>query len=358
MLVDTHAHVNLKAFSEDFEAVLRRCFDLGVTVVNVGTDISTSKKAVEIMERHSQGDRLQDTLSASQGLGISPRGGELYAVYAAVGLHPSHTYDNPYLDENESTASIGREIFDYEEYKKLALHPKVVGIGECGLDYYRLQDTDIRMSTNDADNTDKLNLIKQQQKEAFLLQIKLAKELDKALIIHCRPSEGSTDAYDDLYEIIKLQITNYKLQINSKDQNPSLETAGQVSSPSAGRRIHPSSLKSHSSLLPFRFEIHSFTGSWQVAEKFLNLGGCLGFNGIITFDRTGNMEEVVWNTPLDRILLETDSPYLSPKPLRGKRNEPVNVKLVAEKIAEIKGLEYDEVVRQTTENASVFFHLD
>lgn len=350
MLVDTHAHVNLKAFSEDFEAVLQRCFDLGVTVINVGTDISTSKKAVEIMERHGQGDRLQDTLSASQGLGISPSGGELHAVYAAVGLHPSHTYDNPYLDENESTASIGREIFDYEVYKQLALHPQVVGIGECGLDYYRLQDTDIRMSTNDADNTDKLNLIKQQQKEAFLLQIKLAKELDKALIIHCRPSEGSTDAYDDVLEILE----NNEYGIKNKDK--------------------------------YRFEIHSYTGNWETAQKFLALGGYLGFNGIITFgerknkaqstsaglstevltkvealakvdDRTGNMEEVVRNTPLDRILLETDSPYLSPKPLRGKRNEPVNVKLVAEKIAEIKGLELLGVAQKTTENAINFFHL-
>jgi TatD DNase family protein len=231
------------------------------------------------------------------------------------------------LDENESGVVIGREIFDYEAYRKLAQHPRVVGIGECGLDYYRLYDTDIPMNTDDTDNTDKkYELIKQQQREAFLLQIKLAKELDKVLVIHCRPSEGSTDAYSDLFEI----ITNYQLPITNENQKP------------------------------LRFEIHSFTGSWETAEKFLELGGFLGFNGIITFDKTGVAAEVVKKTPMNRILLETDSPYLAPVPFRGKRNTPLNVEYIAQKIAEIKGLEYDyyEVARQTSKNASVLFHLN
>lgn len=330
--IDTHAHVNLKAFSSDAKEVLARCFENGVGVVNVGTDLSTSRRAVELV------DTLVSALSVSQGLDISPKGGEQYGaspMWAVVGLHPSHTYDNPYLDENESASSIGREVFDYEEYKELASHPRVVGIGECGLDYYRLDGRETPLGGFPAMATPSgrssasgmnppglghIDNIKFQQKQAFELQINLAQELNKALVIHCRPSQGSNDAYEDVLEILELKTENLKLKT-----------------------------------LPF--EVHSFTGNWEIAEKFLQLGGYLGFNGILTFDKSGVLAEVVKNAPLDRLLLESDAPYLAPAPNRGKRNEPQAVKVVAQKIAEIKNISVEEVAEQTTKNAKEFFRI-
>ncbi len=287
MLVDTHAHINLHAFRDDADEVIRRSLDAGVAVINVGTEFNTSKQAVEMLSRYTQN------------------------VFAVVGLHPSHTYENPYLDENESAFVTGQEEFNFEAYKQLAENPKVVGIGECGLDYYRLPDQELG-SMNHA-------VIKKLQKEAFLKQLQLAQNMDKALVIHCRPSKGSSDAYNDVLEILN-------------------SVAG-------------------SQLSVLRFEIHSFTGSLEVAKKFIELGGYIGLNGILTFDKTGNMEEVVRGVPLDRLVLETDSPYLAPAPMRGKRNEPINVQAVAHKIAEIKNISFEQVARQTTANAVQLFNI-
>jgi TatD DNase family protein len=235
-------------------------------------------------------------------------------VYAVVGLHPSHTYDNPYLDENERAFTVEREEFDYEAYKQLAQNPRVVGIGECGLDFFRIGDP------NDPNNHTNVTNIKELQKVAFLEQIRLALELDKTLVIHCRPSKGTDDAYDDVLEIL----------LRIKDQGLGM----------------------------IRFEVHSFTGNLETAKKFLSLGGYIGLNGIVTFDKTGVMEEVVKGVPLDRIVLETDSPYLAPTPFRGKRNEPSFVVEVAKKIATLKGVTLEEVEIQTTENAKRLFKLN
>ncbi len=296
MIIDTHAHINLHAFQDDAEAVLQRAFDNGITVVNIGTEYPTSKQAVDMLAQY-------------------PRG-----VYAVVGLHPSHTYDNPYLDENETAHVVGRQEFDVGAYRLLAQHERVVGIGECGLDYYRLSDADIQMHADLQRTTD---VIKAQQKEAFGKQIALAVELDKALVIHCRPSKGSDDAYDDVLGI----ISNFQFPISSE-----------------GNKI-------------LRFEVHSFTGSLEVAQKFLELGAYIGLNGIISFDKTGNMEEVVKGVPLEQIVLETDSPYLAPVPFRGKRNEPAYIVEVAKKIAEWKSISLEEVTSATTQNACKLFKL-
>lgn len=285
MLVDTHAHINLHAFKDDADEVLQRAFANDVTVINVGTEYPSSKQAVEMLAQYPE------------------------RVYAVVGLHPSHTYDNPYLDENESAHVVGKQDFAVDAFRQLAQHERVVGIGECGLDYYRLPEE------SDA----QLAIIKAQQKEAFEPQIKLAQELDKALVIHCRPSKGSDDAYDDVLDMLHLALS---IQ--------------------------------HSA---FRFEVHSFTGSLAVATKFIELGAYIGLNGIITFDKTGNMEAVVKGVPLERIVLETDSPYLAPVPNRGKRNEPLYVRSVAEKIAEWKGVSVEQVEHQTTKNAHALFNL-
>ena len=283
MLFDTHAHVNFKAFSEDADEVIKRALSEGVWMNNVGTQIDTSREAVEMAEKYPEG------------------------VYATIGLHPVHTYSQ-HVDEEESSFQTREEKFDYEAYKQLALNPKVVGIGECGLDYYRIKNNELGIR-----NTEQ---IKNLQKDAFVQQIKLAKEANKALAIHCRPSVGSQDAYIDILKILDEQgVKN------------------------------------------LRFEIHSFTGEVQTVQEFLNRGAYVGLNGIITFDKTGNMQRVVEAVPLDRIVLETDAPYLTPVPNRGKRNEPAFVKFVAERISEIKKVSVDEVSSQTTTNAKKLFNL-
>ncbi len=275
MLIDTHAHVQFSGFKDEADAVMQRALDSGVGVVNVGTQIDTSREAVKMLETYPEN------------------------VWAVIGLHPEHTYQHR-VDEEESHFRSREEEFDYQAYKELAAHPRVVGIGECGLDYYRF------------DSTMDIDLIKERQRDAFEQQIRLAIDTDKALVVHCRPSAGTVDAYDDVLEILR----RVKVEV------PKL-----------------------------RFEIHCFTGTVEVAGEFVKLGGYIGLNGIITFDKTGNSEAVVMNIPLEHIILETDCPYLTPAPHRGKRNEPALVKHVAEKIAEWKQLSLEQVADQTTQNA-------
>jgi len=282
MLIDTHTHINLNAFRNDGEAAIKRALDAGVALVNVGTQIDTSRQAVKFLDQFPEN------------------------VYAAVGLHPVHTYAHQYHDEEEVSFKTREEGFDYEAYKKLADNPRVVGIGECGLDYYRLPD--------DRDHEE----IKQLQRAAFSLQIKLARELDKALCVHCRPSDGTMDAYEDIIEILK----------PIKQEQPD-----------------------------FRYEIHCYTGDLPTAQKFVELGAYIGINGIITFDKTGRSESVVKGIPLENIILETDAPYLSPVPHRGQRNEPSYLPFVAEKIAEWKGESAERVAEVTTANAKKLFKL-
>ncbi len=281
MLIDTHAHVQFPAYP-DPNAVLQRTFDAGVGVINIGTQLDTSKWAVELAKKYES------------------------KAYAVVGLHPTHTYDNGFEDAAETYERRIETEFDVNAYKKLAQDSKVVGIGECGLDYYRLPE-----------NLDQA-YIKDQQKKAFLAQIDLALELDKALVIHCRPSKDTNDAYEDCIQII-----------------------------TAVKSISPR----------LRFEVHSFTGDVDIAKQIIQLGGYIGFNGITTFDKTGRSERVVKQVPVENILLETDAPYLAPVPFRGKQNEPAYVVHIAKKIAEWKGLTFEEVAKISSKNAQVLFSL-
>ncbi len=281
-LIDTHTHINLRAFKEDAHETIQRAIDSGVALVNVGTQIDTSRQAVELLK-----DFPTD-------------------VYATVGLHPSHASLYEFEDAEELESKTREDHFDYELYKSIAQNDRVVGIGECGLDYYRFPE--------DRDH----NEIKKLQRTAFDAQIKLALEFNKALCIHCRPSDGTNDAYDELLEI----LTKTK--------------------------------QGHSNL---RFEVHCFTGSAPVAQKFVDLGGYIGLNGIITFDKSGRSESVVKAISLESIILETDAPYLSPAPYRGKRNEPSYLGEVAKKIAEWKNIDIEEVARQTTANAAKLFNI-
>jgi TatD DNase family protein len=278
--IDTHTHVNLRAFKDDAEDAIQRAVESGVAVVNVGTQIDTSRQAVALLEKFNE------------------------HVYAVIGLHPTHTYAHDYEDEEEVRFKTREESFDPALYEDLVKHDRVVGIGECGLDYYRLPD--------DRDHEEIKNL----QRIAFQKQIDFALSYNKALCIHCRPTIGTNDAYEDLVEIIR----------EVKSNNPQL-----------------------------RFEVHCYTGDVANAMKFVEMGGYIGFNGIITFDKTTRSKEVVEAVPLDNIILETDAPYLSPKSKRGKRNEPSFIPEVAELIAEWKAVTLEEVAEKTTSNAKQLF---
>ena len=218
-------------------------------------------------------------------------------VFAAVGLHPIHLRAqqiDAQVDEYESVEfKAEAEIFDYEHYKALARNEKVVAIGEIGLDYYR-----------NAAN-------KELQKEVLLELMSLADELKKPIIFHCR------EAHSELLETLKEwdMVGNKKL----------------------------------------RGVIHSFSGRWSQAQQYLAMGFYLGFNGIVTFAR--DYDKVIKQMPLDRLLLETDCPYLTPVPYRGKRNELAYVKYVAEKVAELRGISYKEVAEITTKNAKELFKI-
>ncbi|OHA25844.1 MAG: hypothetical protein A3D56_01135 [Candidatus Taylorbacteria bacterium RIFCSPHIGHO2_02_FULL_45_35] len=275
--IDIHSHVNFEAFKEDRDEVVKRALNNKTWMINVGTQIGTSKSAVALAEKYDKG------------------------VYAIVGLHPVHT-DKSYHDEKElgeggkEFTSRG-ETFDSLEYEKLLNHPKVVGLGECGLDYFRLEDDTI-----------------EKQKENFEKQIALANKVEKPLMLHIRnnPKDKTHNAYRDAAQMLKV----------------SAKVKG---------------------------DVHFFAGSWDEAKLFLDLGFNLSFTGVITFAR--NYDEVIKNTPLERLLSETDCPYAAPVPYRGKRNEPLYVKEVAHMIANIRGEDSGKVKKALVQNALTFFKI-
>lgn len=193
---------------------------------------------------------------------------------------------------------VNEEGFYYEKYKDLAKSKKMVAIGETGLDYYYRPKSKT-----------KLEQFKNKQKEAFLKHLELAKELKLPIIFHCRV------AHDDLLDILNQQLAISNQQL--------------------------------------RGVIHCFTGTWEQAKKYLEMGFYLGFNGIIF---KLNLDEVIKKTPLEKILVETDCPYLTPVPMEG-RNEPIYVKYVAQKISEIKNISFDKVAEITTQNAKKLFKI-
>ncbi len=273
MLIDTHCHPQFPQYDTDRDEVIKRALDAGVQMICVGTDLEMSQKVIVIARRYK-------------------------GVWASVGLHP-----NDVNSESRIT-----------NYESLANDPKVVAIGEVGLDYYR------------AKEPEKQKL----QREVFEEFIDLAVKKNKPLIIHCRGAAPnfsdenlSGQAHQDMIEI--LQTTHPEKLRNGAGY--SLQTVSGV--------------------------IHSFTGTWQEAKQYIDLGFYIGLNGIITF--TDQYNETVINVPLDRILLETDAPYLAPVPHRGKRNEPAHIKYVAEKIAELRKISLDEITLKTSQNARNLF---
>lgn len=269
-IIDSHAHVQFPAYDQDREAVVEHALEADIGMVNIGTQFQTSADAVALAARYPGG------------------------VWATVGFHPGHVSRDTYHDSWELRVK-QQEVFDVEKFRKLASHPKVVAVGECGLDYYRIKNPESR--------------IMERQQEVFQQQIKLATEAKKPLVIHCR------NAFPDLIQILD---SCFKIH----DSRP----AGVV---------------------------HFFSGSWAEAEKLLNLGFYLGFGGVITFAR--DYDEVVKKAPLNRLLVETDAPYVAPVPYRGKRNEPAYIVEAVKKIAELRSMAVEEVAALTTENARRLF---
>jgi TatD DNase family protein len=284
--IDIHSHVNFKAFDEDRDAVIKRALENDTWVINVGTQLDTSKKAVEMTHEYPEG------------------------VYAIIGLHPIHTGAS-YHDEKELGAGGAEftsrgEVFNKDAYRELLKDPKVLGVGECGLDYYRMDEQSI-----------------EKQKAAFIEQIELANEFSKPLMLHIRNNPKS--------------IPPSPLQGEGR---------GEVNAYTDALDI----LKTHAKV---KGDVHFFAGNLEVAQAFVEFGFTISFTGVITF--THDYDEVVKNIPLDMIMTETDSPYITPVPYRGKRNEPVYVREVVKRIAEIKNLPEAEVAVTILNNAKRVF---
>ena len=273
MLIDTHSHLNFNAYKNDLDEVIKRTLQNNVWMINVGTKYETSKQTVELAKKYSEG------------------------VYAAIGMHPiyaSAELQKIKTDPEEGEFLVKEEIFDKEKYRNLAKSKKVVAIGEIGLDYYYKPKTKT-----------KLQQFKEKQKQIFLQQLELAKELNLPIIIHCRM------AHDDIIEILEKQ-------------------------------------KSITGV------IHCFTGTQEQAQKYIALGFYIGLNGIIF---KLDLDKVIKECPLDKILVETDCPYLTPPQEGDKRNEPIFVKHVIKRLAELKGISFQEVAGKTTENAKKLFRI-
>ncbi|MEN9920614.1 MAG: hypothetical protein RL538_507 [Candidatus Parcubacteria bacterium] len=278
--IDTHAHLNLSAFNVDVEAVAKECADHEVAVINVGTKESTSAKAVELSERHDH-------------------------CYAIIGLHPIQTvpghHDEEETGEGAKAFTSKGESFNKAFYDELAKHKKVVGVGECGFDYYHTTPDSYAI-----------------QEENFIAQIQFANEHNLPLMIHTRgpkPGEESPtgrSVYADVYDTLK---TYAKVPFN----------------------------------------VHFYAGTVAEAEKFFELGGTVSFTGVITFAKV--YEDIVRAVPLELIHGETDCPYVAPVPHRGKRAEPWMVQEVYKKIAAIRGDDEEMVRVQLLENAKKFYKI-
>ncbi|NOK61166.1 MAG: TatD family deoxyribonuclease [Chloroflexi bacterium AL-W] len=251
--IDTHVHLHLTQFDADRETIIEHAHTAGVQrMVEIGYDLVSSRAAVQLAEQHTE-------------------------LYAVVGIQPHYAA--------EADASWLAEI------QHLAQHPKVVAIGEIGLDYYHDRAPHER------------------QEQLFREQIALARELNLPVVIHSR------DAQEDTIRILRDAACN----------QPGI--------------------------------MHSFSGDWAYAEACLEVGFYLSFSGPVTFSKATALHHVAQHAPLDRILTETDSPYLSPHPFRGKRNEPARVRLVTERIAKLRAMTVADVADTVWQNASTIFRL-
>ena len=241
---DIHSHVTFKDYAQDLPEVLARMEEGGVYTIGVGVDKKTSEEVVAFAQDKDN-------------------------FFATIGLHPTDTVT---------------ETFSESDYAPLVSDPKVVAIGECGIDYFRIAG-DIPVE-------------KERQWAEFEKHVEFAIKYDKALMIHCRPSKGTVDAYEEMAEF----LTAKKKEVGEK----------------------------------LRGNMHFFVGNVDVARKFYEIGLTTSFTGVLTF--THDYDDVVKFAPLDMIMTETDAPFASPVPFRGQRNEPSYVKYVVEAVARIRGI--------------------
>lgn len=255
MYIDSHAHLDDRKYDADRHEMLMRAKENGVAaIVNVGYDLPSSRRSVALAEKYD-------------------------FIYAAVGIHPHDAGE-----ANEAT---------FEEMKRMAAHPKVVAIGEMGLDYYR--------------NLSPQNV----QQEIFRRQIALAKEAGLPVIIHDR------DAHGDVMRILKEEKTG---------------DAGGV--------------------------LHCFSGSWEMAVECIKMGFYISVAGPVTFHNAGRLKDIAARVPADRLLIETDAPYLTPEPHRGKRNESAYVLYVAAEIARLRGINPEELGELAAGNTKRLFKIN
>lgn len=253
--IDIHCHLDFADYGQDRVAVINRMKENGVGAITIGTSLEDSKEALKTAEANEN-------------------------IWACIGTPPKEGTAEPEFNESE--------------FEKLVVHPKVVAIGECGLDYLKLEG-----------NSEVIEKIKAQQKKVFIQQIEFAIKHNKPLMLHLR------DAFDDAYEILK----SYE---------------GKV-----------------------RGDLHFFTGKLEMAQKFIDLGFTISFIGLITYVR--DFDKIIKNVPLEALQAETDAPFVAPVPHRGERNEPSYVTQVYAKIAEIRGEDPEMVRLQLLKNARRVF---
>lgn len=270
-LIDSHAHLEL---FEDIDKVLENAKAEGVfKIVTIGTSLATSKTAIKIAEKYSHEDM---------------------EIFATCGIHPN---DGAEEVENLGLSKVMKQL------KEIAKSSgKVVGIGECGLDYFG--ESDKRQVTSDKE--------KEFQRELFSAQIKLATDLDLPLVVHCR------NGWEEIFELL---TTNHE-RLNNLDG-----------------------------------VFHSFTGGTDEVKKAIDLGFNISFSGIVTFKNAKNIAEAASKVPMDRILVETDSPFLTPEPARGSQNEPKNVTIIGQFLAKHLNLPVGKIEKLTTSNAASLFRL-
>jgi TatD DNase family protein len=263
MYTDSHCHLDGPRFDSDREQVITRAREAGVTnvlAIGIGEGPGTLDCAIKLAEQYD-------------------------FIYATVGIHPHE-------------AQLAKDS-DYDEMAQLATRPKVIAWGEIGLDYY------YDHSPRDI------------QKNVFIRQMELACAAKLPIVIHCRPSENSENAWDDCLSLIE-------------------------------QHWKPSGLGGI---------LHCFTGTWPHAKRALDMGFVISFAGNITFPKAQQIRDSATQVPLDRMFIETDAPFLAPVPYRGKRNEPAYVKEIARQIGELRGLSTEEVGEQTSKNFLRFFSL-
>ena len=267
LMIDSHAHLDSPRYDEDRDALLARAWDAGVrTILSIGIGEGP--------------DTMQQARDLARAYGGRPG---IPKIYASAGIHP-----------HEARLADGAA---YAELDQLLDEPEVLACGEIGLDYY--YDYSPR----------------EVQQAVFTHQMEIAAAHKKPIIIHCRPSDNSTNAWDDTLDMLESRWSSSGL--------------GGI--------------------------LHCFTGEWTHARRAMNLGFLISFAGNITFPKAQPIRDVLVQVPLDRVLIETDAPFLAPMPNRGKRNEPAWVAEVAAKLAEVKSILPEEAAFRTTENFHHFF---